>query len=298
VASCSAAVFGGSLISPKSAEAQTKGGDLPIVVFSKIYQSLNLSFEDAARLTAEAGLNGVDCPVRPAGEILPERATDDLPRYAAALRKQGLKLPLLTTAITSVSSPYAEPILRAAKKLGVRYYRLGFLERRSDRTAQQQIAEVRAQLKELAALNKEVGIGALFQNHSPAGHAYLGGDLTELEQIVAGFDPARIGVAFDIGHALIVHGDGWRSHFEKLKSHLKIAYVKDAKREGRWVPFGQGDVGKTGYFKLLKQMHYKAPISMHIEFDWSHNGANNTRSALLQALKESASVVKEWLDQK
>src|SRR5882672_12072472 len=54
---------------------------IPIVVFSKVYQTLKLTYEEAAALTTEAGLDGVDCPVRPAGEVLPERATEDLPRY-------------------------------------------------------------------------------------------------------------------------------------------------------------------------------------------------------------------------
>ena len=147
---------------------------LPVVIFSKVYQSLNLSFEDAASVTAEASLNGVDCPVRPAGEVLPEKVVDDLPRYAEALRKQGLGLPLLTTAIITPASPQAEKILRTAKKVGVQFYRTGFIERQRDKTAQAQIAEARAQFKDLAAMNKEIGIGAIVQNHSPAGHTILG----------------------------------------------------------------------------------------------------------------------------
>ena len=113
--------------------------------------------------------------------------------------------------------------------------------------------------------------------------------------IVKDFDPAQIGVAFDIGHALVVHGDDWRRHFEKLKSHLKVAYVKDVTRGGRWVPFGQGDIASTGYFKLLKQMGYRAPVSLHIEFDWSDGGKSKTRAALLEALQGSARVLRRWL---
>jgi sugar phosphate isomerase/epimerase len=265
----------------------------PIVVFSKVFQSLKLSFADAAEVTAEAGLDGIDCPVRPGGEVLPERATDDLPRYFNALHERNLQLPLLTTAITGVSSPHTEEILRAAKKLGVQFYRLGFVERESD--AARQIRELKAQLKDLAALNKQIGIGGLLQNHSPAGRTFLGGNLAELRELAAGFDPAQIGIAFDIGHALIVHGDDWKSHFEKIKSHLKVAYVKDATRVGRWVPFGQGEVGQSGYFKILKQLGYHAPISLHIEFDWSEKGKSKTPPALVKTLKESSRVLRQWL---
>src|SRR5690242_18859097 len=75
----------------------------PIAVFSKVYQTLYLSFDDAAAVTAEAGLDGIDCPVRPGGEVLPERVKGDFPRYVEALRKRGLQLSLMTSAITSVS---------------------------------------------------------------------------------------------------------------------------------------------------------------------------------------------------
>lgn len=268
----------------------------PVVVFSKIYQELHLNFADAAALTQEAGLDGIDCPVRPGGEILPEKVGDELPRYLDVLRQRKLTLPLLTTAIASASSPHTETVLRAAKKLGVQYYRLGFIERRRDASSAQQVREVKAQLKDVAALNKEIGIGALLQNHSPAGRTtYFGGDLAELVQTVEDFDPAQIGVAFDIGHALVVHGDDWRSYFEKLRPHFKIAYVKDVKRKGGWVPFGQGDIAGTGYFQLLRQMRYRAPVSMHVEFDWTEGGKSKTRAALVKALRESTRVLRQWL---
>ncbi len=290
-ASSAAALCGGSAV-PLCAEERSLP---PIVVFSKVYQELKLNFDEAAAVTAEAGIDGVDCPVRPGGEILPARATQELPQYTAALKKRGLQMPLLTTAITGVSSPSAEDVLRAARNLGVQYYRLGFVLRQPAVPAAKQVDEVKAQLKDLAALNKQVGIGAIFQNHSPSGRSYLGGDLTELYDIVKDFDPAQVGVAFDIGHALVVHGDDWRWHFEKLKPHVKIAYVKDVTRAGRWVPFGEGDIAATGYFKLLRQMGYRAPISLHIEFNWSDGGKSKTRAALVKALRESADVLRRWL---
>src|SRR6266850_776619 len=104
----------------------------PIVVFTKVYQTLSLNFEDSAAITAEAQLDGVDIPVRPKGEVEPERVSEDLPRYAEALKKRGLAMPLLTTAITAVSSPHAETTLTTGKKLGTQYYRVGFLDRDTD----------------------------------------------------------------------------------------------------------------------------------------------------------------------
>jgi sugar phosphate isomerase/epimerase len=267
---------------------------LSIVVFSKVYQELSLGFDDAAATTAEAGLQGIDPPVRPGGEVLPERAAEDLPRYAEALRKRHLRLPLLTTAITGVSSPHTEDILRTAKALGIQYYRVGFIPRADTASLPAQLREVKAQLRELAALNGHLGIGAIFQNHSPSGHAYLGGELTELRELVSDFDPNQIGVAFDIGHALVVHGDGWRTHFEALKSHLKIAYLKDVNAQRQWVPFGQGQIGRTGYCKELKNLGYHAPICLHMEYDWSDHSKSKNRQTLTNALRQSSAVIRGW----
>jgi len=266
----------------------------PIVVFSKVYQEIKLGYVDAAALTAEAGLEGIDCPVRPGGEVLPERVADDLPRYAEALRQHGRSVPLITTAITGVDSPHVEEILRTAKKLGVQFYRLGYFQRQKDRAAE--VREARARLKDLAAMNKESGIGALNQNHSPSGRtSYVAGDLSEMRELVGGFDPAQVGVAFDIGHALIVHREGWRAHFEALKPHIQIAYVKDAKSDGTWVALGEGEVGQSGFFKRLKEMRYVHPISMHVEYEWAGKGQPRTRAGLLKALRENVTVLRRWL---
>jgi sugar phosphate isomerase/epimerase len=266
-----------------------------VVVFSKIYQDLKLSFEDAAALTAESGLDGIDCPVRPGGEILPENAAQQMPQYAKALKKRGLKMPFLTTGITSVASPHTEEILRTAKQLGVQYYRLGFTNKQTDAPPGKQVSEVRAKLKDLASLNKEMGLGAVLENHSSSGRGYIGGDLSEMYEVVKDFDPAQIGVAFDIGHAIIAHGDDWRGHFERLKSHLRVAYVKDIKRGHGFVRFGQGELASDGYFKLLKQIGYRAPVCLHIEFDWSDKGKSKTRAALAKELQESTQVLRRWL---
>ncbi|HZR15872.1 MAG TPA: sugar phosphate isomerase/epimerase family protein, partial [Verrucomicrobiae bacterium] len=262
-------------------------------IFSKAYQPLKFSFDEAAEFTAESGLDGVDSPVRPDGEIKPERVADELPAYVEALRKRRLRMPYLTTAITGTESPQAETLLRTAKKLGIARYRLGFITRGDDAAWPQQLKEVRAHLKDLAALNKEIGIGAVMQNHSPSGHAYVGGNLDELYQIVEGFDAEQVGVAFDIAHAMNVHGQDWRPRFERLQPHVRVVYVKDTNREKHFVPLGQGQVGSTGYFKLLNQIAFQSPISLHIEYD---GGAQpQTRPALLKAVQESLTVLRTWL---
>ncbi|MBI5394671.1 MAG: sugar phosphate isomerase/epimerase [Verrucomicrobia bacterium] len=280
---------------PDSAAASS-GGKFPppIPVFSKLYQELKLDFDQAAELTAEAGLDGVDCPVRPKGEIEPERAADEMPRYAEALRKRKLDMLLITTGINSVTTPHAETVLRTAKKLGIRYYRLGFSTNKSG--AGTPLPEIKAQLRELAAFNKELGLTGVIQNHSPSGKStYVGGDLHEMYEIVKDFNPDQIGVAFDLCHALVVHGDDWGARFDQLKPHIKVAYVKDVKRPRELTPFGEGEFKNTDYFKRLKQMNLTAPLSMHIEYKWCPEGQEKTRAAMLKMLQQNLRVLKGWL---
>ena len=70
-----------------------------------------MDFEETAAVTAEAGLDGIDCPVRPAGQILPERAAEDMPRMAEILKRHKLNLLLLTTAISSPAKPVSVSVL-------------------------------------------------------------------------------------------------------------------------------------------------------------------------------------------
>lgn len=293
IESSAAAVATSVLSATELLAASSAFARLPIASFSKVHQELKLDFEETAAVTAEAGLDGIDCPVRPAGQILPEQAAEDLPRMVEILKRHKLKLHLLTTAISSPATPHTETILRAAAKLGVKYYRLNWWHYKGAPSREQLFREIKAQLKDLAAMNKQLGVCAIYQNHS--GGDYVGAKVSDLMEIVGEFDPRHIGIAFDIGHALIEIPDQWRAACEQLKSHFKIAYVKDTKRRGKSCAFGQGDIATTDYFKLLKSWRYHAPISMHTEYDFAGPGNSKTRAGLVAAMRRDAQTLKRWL---
>lgn len=263
----------------------------PIALFSKVYQELNLSFEDVAQLTADSGLDGIDCPVRPGGQVLPERAADDLPRLAQMLEARGSRLLLLTTAIQSTASPHAETILRTARRLGVRYYRLGYWHYPPGTPPAHRVNEIKAQLKDLAALNQELGICGVHQNH--AGTTIVGAKVRDLYEIASAFSPDQIALAFDIGHALNELPGTWRSEFLHARSHIRVPYVKDWKRGEGFVPFGQGEIGTTDFFSLVRATASHAPVSMHIEYEWA-GAESKTRPRLRAALQRDLAVLKNW----
>ena len=284
------------LLGGESADKGAGGSMPPVAVFGKIFQELKLDFEQSAQTAAEAGLDGVDCAVRAKGEVLPEQVAEQLPRYADSLARHKLRLLLMATDIHGVDSPHARDILATGKTLGVRDYRLGYWLHRPEVPADKLCGEIRSRLKELAAMNGELGVCGLVQNHSSwsgKNRGPAGADLDELYDLVKDFDPRRIAVAFDLGHAIIVHGDAWRPRFEKLKPHIRVVYVKDVQRPARFVPFGQGEFGRSGFFPMLAKMNYSAPLSMHVEYEWAPPGTK-TRSALVAVLKENRRVLGQW----
>ena len=216
-----------------------------------------------------------------------------MPRLAGILKRHKLKLLLLTTAISSPATPHAETVLRTAAKLGVKYYRLNWWRYRDAASSEQLFREIKAQLKDLAAMNKQLGICGIYQNHSKGG--YVGAKLSDMLEVLHELNPRQIGLAFDIGHAVVEIGDGWRAEFEMVKSHFKVAYVKDAKRSGQFVAFGEGDIALTGYFKMLNLLHYNAPISMHTEYEYAGKGNPKTRAGLVAAMRHDLQIMQGWL---
>ncbi len=102
----------------------TKSGR-DIHIFSKHLQWLD--FEQMAKTAAEIGFDGVDLTVRQKGHVLPQNVVTDLPKAVEAIRRAGLKAELLTTDITNVLDPNTEKILKTASHLGIKTYRMGWL---------------------------------------------------------------------------------------------------------------------------------------------------------------------------
>lgn len=120
-----------------------------------------------------------------------------------------------------------------------------------------------------------------------------GGDLREMLALVDGFPSDALAVAFDLGHALLVHGDEWRQYFERLRPHVGVVYVKDTDRKQRFVPFGEGEFARTRFFSGLREQGYDAPFSLHIEFDWGGPGPA-ARERLESAVRESLRALRSW----
>ena len=261
----------------------------PIIGFTKPFQKIG--YERTAEVVAEIGWSGIECPVRKGGQVEPEQVEDELPKLNAALARRGLNIGQITTTIVRPDA-LTERVLRAARKLGVRHYRLGYFHYDLRKPIRAQVAEVKASLRDLAQLNAEIGIQGGFQNHS--GPNYVGAAVWDLAEVVQDYFP-ELGACFDIGHATVEGGSSWPIEAQLIEPLLSAVYVKDflwvKEPKGwavKWAPLGSGMVSKK-FFDWLKTTSFSGPISQHVEY---LEGAGPEE---IQAMRADCALLKRWL---
>jgi sugar phosphate isomerase/epimerase len=276
-----------------AAEPVPPKADWQIVIFSKVHHNeMGLTYEETAEAVAASGFDGIDCPVRPGGQVLPERVADDLPRLAEILAKRGLRLCKVTTHITGTDSAHAERLLKTAAGMGIRQYRLGVFPIARTPSPYDQIKEITARLKDLAAMNRAIGVCGLLQNHIGGS---VGNEVWQIYEIARNFDPAELALAWDIGHATAALGDGWHAVLQLTRSHFGVAYVKDYDRQTKeWVPLGKGSIDKR-YFSAIKGFGYHGLVSLHCEYQVPGSSRAETRANLIAGMTRDCALVRRWI---
>jgi L-ribulose-5-phosphate 3-epimerase len=241
-----------------------------VAVFSKHLQGL--PFADVGPTIAESGFHAVDLTVRPGGHVLPERVEDDLPRAVETLRRSGLVVPMITTAITDARDPLTRRVLATARKLGVAHYRMGYWNFPASPEPLQALREMKPRVAELASLNRELGIRGGYQNHVGT---RVGGSVWDLGVLLEGVAPDELGVQYDIRHAVAEGGESWPVALRMIAPHIDTIAVKDfqwARRpDGQWeprsVPLGEGMVNFPTYLRQLLAARPLPPVTMHFEYE-------------------------------
>jgi len=278
--------------SGQQASAAASAAGFKVCAYAEPLQ--RLPYDQVAELVARLGFSGIEATVRGGGQVEPERAEEDLPKLVEALRSRGLELTMMATDVDRVDREHAETVLRTAASLGIKRYRMRGYQYDLQRAVVDQLPAFREKLAELVALNMELGITALYQNHSGASH--VGATAWDLHSLVKDLDPSGIGVAFDISHATVEGGLSWPVHFNLMRPYMQIAIVKDfiwlGRSTSKWVPLGQGRIDPT-YFGMLKKSGYQGPIDLHIEYDVSGGDFPELAEA---AYKRDFKLLREWLD--
>jgi sugar phosphate isomerase/epimerase len=235
-----------------------------ICVFTKPFNSL--TYDELADRIAELGFDGVEAPIRKGGHIEPEAVPEELPKFVEALQKRNLELTVMTSNINDPNDPLTENVLKTASELGVRRYRMQYFKYDFNKPILKQLDEWRPQFRDLAAMNKQFGVTAVYQNH--AGRNYLGAALWDLRRILDGIAVNEIGVAYDIRHATVEAGMSWPVTYHMIRPHIETVYVKDFVWDGakpKNVPLGEGRIS-ADFFQMLKKSDFNGPVSLHEEY--------------------------------
>ena len=254
-----------------------------------------------ARSLKQAGFTGIDLTVRRGGHVAPESAAQELPRAVAAIREEGLDVPMITTGLTSASDPTARPILSTAGKLSIPYYKPGYY-RYDFVDVRKELEKAGAEFQRLAELGKQYGIQAGFHNHS----GYIGAPVWDIATIIEPMDPRWVGYYFDVRHAVVEGGDaGWKIAANLVARRVKMIAVKDFYWERRpnrgWqivdCPLGQGMVDWRSYFTTLAQAGFQGPISFHFEYEISGATSAAKEESTLAAARRDLEFVKARLQE-
>jgi sugar phosphate isomerase/epimerase len=250
-----------------------------------------LSYDELADAIADAGFDGVEVTARKKESYLdPARAEDELPRLREALAKRNLEVTILTTDILRADEPGAESLLRVASRNGIERYRLGFHRYELSKEILPQLAALRPVFSDIAALNRELGIAALYQNH--CGADMLGATVWDLHSLIKEYPVSEIGCVFDIRHAVVEGGEAWPVYWDLMKPHLGALSVKDFRwnsRKSQHVPLGTGQVDPK-FFQLLQKSDFAGPISVHVEYAGDRGPSEN-----VAALKKDFATLRKWM---
>jgi sugar phosphate isomerase/epimerase len=247
----------------------------------------DLGWSDLAKAVKDAGFDGVDLTVRTGGHVLPDRAADDLPRAIEAITALGLKVPMVTTELTSASAPTAKPLLQTAARHGVRYFKTGYWRYTASPDVQAQVTAAGESLAGLAALARDCGIELGFHNHA----AYIGAALWDIAPAMDRLDPRWAGYYFDPRHAVAEGGGGsWKAAVHLVSPRLKMVALKDCfwtKGPKGWViedcPLGQGMVDWGWMGAALGTARFSGPISVHLEYEIPGSTAEERTRRTLEA---------------
>jgi sugar phosphate isomerase/epimerase len=277
-------------------------GSSTMHVFSKPLQWLD--YAGTAAIIAEAGFGGIDYTVRPGGHVLPEKVQDDLPRAIEAAKKAGLKVDMITTAITDPRDKYTEPLLRTAAKLGVKIYRLGNFKYDQNLGVWESLQKLKPVMKEFAALNRSLGLHGAIQNHAGV---RVGGPIWDLHELLRDQDPQWLGVQYDIRHATVEGGQSWPLALKLVAPWIKCIDLKDfvwqqtpGKGAIENVPIGEGIVNFDAYFKLVRELNIAGPRSFHFEYPPFERATKplseaEKRPVLLAAMKKDLAAIKRFM---
>ncbi len=272
----------------------------PIAIFEKVFEGLN--YDELADAVAQIGADGIEATIRPKGHIEPNRAADEVPKMLEALRSRDKTILIAATQIERADDSQTASLLKTLHNCGITHYRMAHYHVDLSKPALPQLRNFAAQAKELAALNAEIGIQGLYQNHSgsTAKRGYVGALGWDLAFMLEGIDPKALGLAFDTRHMRKDTGSSWETSVAICKPHIRAIYVKDGLWHGprgdqyRDVPLDTGFVNEQ-VFQRMTQGLEPVPLCIHMEWLGYRVFEKHEIPQAIEAHQKDLQALKRWL---
>lgn len=278
---------------PAVLRRQRLAADFPIAGLEKHFFE-KMSPEHTAQSFADIGID-IELTVRPDGHIKPENAAAELPVMAAAFAKHRRRILIVASSFVRPDEPHIESTLRAAKALGIKYYRHRGFRYRDGIPLKQQIASFRSQAREFAAMNRQIGIQALYQNH--AGPDHVGAAIWDLDQVLDDIDPAHFGVALDARHLMVELGRAWPTGIRLIAPRVGSLFVKSF----RWdrdrtieTPLSEGIVTPEVVNQIVGERG-ALPVCLHVEYVKHEAVPFSSRAGIVGNFRSDTHLLREWL---
>lgn len=264
-----------------------------VALFTKHLQGLPP--DQLAAAVKKSGFSWIEAPVRLGGHVEPERVEDELPRFVEALRREGVGISVVTSAINSADhTQHGEKVLRVARGLGIKRYRMGWYRYDLKRPLWEQVEGFKPMLRDVVQMSGEIGILPCYQNHSGAGFA--GAAIWDVAYLMRDFRADQLAWCFDIMHATIEGGLSWPAEVALVRDRLGVAYFKDfqwAERGIKVCPLGEGRVDST-YLRSLNTGGYRGPFSVHVEYLKGNPKDPEFLKLAIESARRDLGVFKKW----
>lgn len=270
-------------------------GDVMFTVFSKPW---TLPLPELAALVAKLGLDGVELPVRPGYQVLPENVGKGLKEAAKVFADHGLK-------IGSIAGPTDEVTIAACGEAGVPIIRIcvgidmkiGYLA--SEKKLQQ---EFDALVPILKKHNVTIGV----QNHS----GICVGSAIGLMHLIEKYDPRQVSAVLDFAHCSIAgepspmaldiawsHVNGLVNFKAAFQQRLNGPEEVEAKYGTHWTTSQHSAYSWSEMVGLLKQRGYRGQVCLPAEY---HNPAGGQLMGddVIRPLRQDLAYIKAlWAGQ-
>jgi L-ribulose-5-phosphate 3-epimerase len=278
-------------------------GKSPVRLFSKPLDSYDFGF--MCECAAKSGIGGLDLTVRPGAKVEPAAVESDLPRLVAEATKYNLAVDMMVSGIVSASDQYTERVLKTASAVGIKYYRLGWLDYDSKKNIWDSLQAHRQNIKDITELNSKYKIHGGYQNHSGP---RVGGPVWDLHELLRDLPVEFIGSQYDVRHAMVEGTNTWILGMRLIASHIRTYAVKDftwktinGKPQPVTVPMGEGMVDWDLFFKTVKEFNIPGPVTLHIEYPLLEKGEEKLtllqqQEIIVRKLKKDMTCLNGYLE--